>query len=62
LTYIENYSLWMDLKLMLLTLKIIFWPDSTEGVENEQVTAFKEEYSRKMQAKAELQAQSEDEE
>ncbi len=60
LTYIENYSLWMDLKLMLLTLKIIFWPDSTEGVENEQVTAFKEEYNRKKEAKAaELQAQSE---
>ncbi len=45
LTYIENYSLWLDLKLMLLTLKILFWPDSTEGVESEQVTAFKAEYN-----------------
>ncbi|MBQ2802468.1 MAG: sugar transferase [Lachnospiraceae bacterium] len=45
LTYIENYSIWMDLKLMLLTLKVLFWPDSTEGVEAEQVTAFKQEYS-----------------
>lgn len=45
LTYIEKYSLWMDLKLMLLTLKILFWPDSTEGVESEQVTAFKQEYT-----------------
>ena len=44
LTYIENYSLWLDIKLMLLTLKILFWPDSTEGVESEQVTAFKKEY------------------
>lgn len=44
LTYIEKYSLWLDIKLMLLTLKILFWPDSTEGVESEQVTAFKEEY------------------
>lgn len=44
LTYIENYSLWMDVKLMLLTLKILLWPDSTEGVESEQVTAFKSEY------------------
>lgn len=41
LIYIEHYSVWMDLKLMLLTLKVLFWPDSTEGVESEQVTAFK---------------------
>ncbi|MBS7238943.1 MAG: sugar transferase [Acetatifactor sp.] len=41
LTYIQNYSIWMDLKLMLLTIKILFWPDSTEGVEAEQVTALK---------------------
>lgn len=44
LTYIEHYSVWLDLKLMLLTLKILFWPDSTEGVESEQVTAFKKEH------------------
>lgn len=44
LTYIENYSIWLDIKLMLLTLKVLFWPDSTEGVESEQVTAFKAEY------------------
>ena len=52
LTYIENYSLWLDLKLMLLTLKILFWPDSTEGVESEQVTAFKEEYLKKQREDA----------
>lgn len=46
LTYIENYSVWMDIKLMLLTLKILFWPDSTEGVEAQQVTAFKEQYQK----------------
>lgn len=46
LTYIENYTVWMDIKLMLLTLKILFWPDSTEGVEAQQVTAFKEEYRK----------------
>ena len=46
LTYIENYSLWLDIKLMLLTLKILFWPDSTEGVESQQVTAFREEILR----------------
>ena len=51
LTYIENYSLWLDIKLMLLTLKILFWPDSTEGVESEQVTAFKKEYVQQIKDK-----------
>lgn len=41
LTYIENYSVWLDIKLMLLTVKILFTPDSTEGVEQNQVTAQK---------------------
>lgn len=41
LTYIENYSIWLDIKLMLLTVKILFTPDSTEGVEENQVTAQK---------------------
>ena len=49
LTYIENYSFWMDIKLMLLTLKILFWPDSTEGVETEQITALREERERQRQ-------------
>lgn len=42
LFYIENYSVWLDLKLMLLTLKILFQPDSTEGIEENQVTAMKQ--------------------
>lgn len=42
LTYIENYSVWLDLKLMLLTLKILFKPESTEGVESGQTTAKKQ--------------------
>lgn len=42
LSYIENYSVWLDLKLMLLTLKILFQAESTEGVEDNQVTAMKE--------------------
>ena len=43
LTYIENYSIWLDIRLMLLTLKILFQPESTEGVDASQVTALKEE-------------------
>ena len=41
LTYIENYSVWLDLKLMMLTLKILLKPESTEGVDSNQVTAMK---------------------
>ena len=43
LTYIENYTVWLDIKLMLLTLKILFKPESTEGIESSQVTAMKKE-------------------
>ncbi len=43
LTYIQNYSVWLDLKLMLLTVKILFTPDSTEGISGNQVTALKQE-------------------
>ncbi|MBQ7782212.1 MAG: sugar transferase [Lachnospiraceae bacterium] len=43
LAYIENYSVWLDLKLMLLTVKVLLWPDSTEGVETNQITALKAE-------------------
>ena len=39
LTYIQNYSIGLDLKLMLLTLKILFTPEATEGVAEGQVTA-----------------------
>lgn len=42
LIYIENYTVWLDIKLMLLTLKILFQPDSTEGIEDNQITALKE--------------------
>lgn len=61
LTYIENYSVWMDIKLMLLTLKILFWPDSTEGVESQQVTAFKEEFTQhKAGSETSVKGQSEE--
>lgn len=41
LAYIENYSVWLDIKLMLLTLKIVLKPESTEGVDANQTTALK---------------------
>ncbi|HAV00348.1 MAG TPA: exopolysaccharide biosynthesis polyprenyl glycosylphosphotransferase [Lachnospiraceae bacterium] len=39
LFYIENYSIWLDLKLIILTVKILFTPESTEGIEDGKVTA-----------------------
>jgi hypothetical protein len=39
LTYIEHYSILLDLKLMFLTFKVIFHPDNTEGIEQWQTTA-----------------------
>lgn len=36
LMYIENYSVLMDVRLMFLTLKIMFMKESTEGVEDGQ--------------------------
>lgn len=39
LYYIENYSLWLDIKLIILTVKILFKPDATEGVAAGSVTA-----------------------
>ena len=43
LAYIEGYSTWMDIKLMLLTLRVLLTPDATEGVGEDQVTAMKPE-------------------
>lgn len=34
LLYIKNYSIFLDLKLILLTIKIVFMKDSTEGIKD----------------------------
>ena len=41
LTYIENYSFLLDIKLLLLTFKIIFQKENTEGIDATQITAIK---------------------
>ena len=43
ITYIENYSIWLDIKLILETVKILFDKEKTEGVEKEQKTAMRKE-------------------
>ena len=43
LTYIENYTFWLDVKLMFLTFKILFQKENTEGIDANQVTAIKSE-------------------
>lgn len=41
MSYIMNYSLWLDFKLLILTFKIIFKKEAAEGVDSHQVTASK---------------------
>ncbi len=41
MTYIMNYSLWLDIKLLIMTFKIIFQKEVAEGVDNNQKTASK---------------------
>ena len=43
LTYIQTYSAWLDMKLMLMTFKIMFQKENTEGVDAKQTTAIKKE-------------------
>ncbi|MCI9611395.1 MAG: exopolysaccharide biosynthesis polyprenyl glycosylphosphotransferase [Eubacterium sp.] len=49
LTYIENYSLWLDLKLILLTVKILFQKEKSEGVDDSQKTALKADAARQQE-------------
>ena len=37
--YIEHYSFWLDLQLLIQTVKIIFTPEATEGVDDGKTTA-----------------------
>lgn len=43
LTYIEKYSFWLDLKILLMTIKVLFEKENTEGVEAWQTSAEIEE-------------------
>lgn len=43
LYYIENFSVWLDLKLIIQTVKIVFTPDSTEGVAAGNITPIEKE-------------------
>jgi len=43
LTYIQNYSFFLDLKLLLLTGKTLFIPDHAEGVDTAFLTALRED-------------------
>ena len=38
LMYIQNYSVLLDLKLLLMTIKIIFMKESTEGFDEKQIS------------------------
>ncbi|MDR2598931.1 MAG: exopolysaccharide biosynthesis polyprenyl glycosylphosphotransferase [Oscillospiraceae bacterium] len=40
--YIETFSIIGDLKLMLQTINVLFLPTSTEGIENDSITALRE--------------------
>lgn len=42
LFYIENYSILLDLKLLLMTVKIFFQKEVSEGVEDTQINALKD--------------------
>lgn len=43
LNYIENYSIWLDIKLIMLTVKILFQKEKSEGIDDSQKTALKKE-------------------
>lgn len=46
LMYIEKYSIWLDIKIILLTFKAIFSKDNSEGVDSNQTTALLDDYDK----------------
>lgn len=46
LTYITSYSIWLDIKLMILTVKILFQKEKSAGVDDTQKTALKKSVER----------------
>ncbi len=47
LYYIYRYSIWLDIKLLILTFRILFQKENTEGVDEDQISALKERESSK---------------
>ena len=41
IAYIESYSLWLDVKLIMMTAKVLFQKENSEGVDSNQTTAIK---------------------
>jgi len=39
--YIETFSIWQDVKLLLQTLKVVFLSSGTEGIQNDSTTALR---------------------
>lgn len=39
LTYIQNHTFWMDIKIILLTVKVIFQKENTEGIDASETVA-----------------------
>ncbi len=42
LYYIYSYSLWMDVKLVILTIRILFQKENTQGVRRDQINALRD--------------------
>ena len=41
IVYIEKFSIWQDVKLLLQTVKVVFMPSSTEGIRKDSTTALR---------------------